>query len=98
MPKVGIDLSITLADHRHRIFAGRRRVARAVRQEHAVRLQRQDVLGRGRGRHHRHLAAGIGEQPQDVALHAVVDRDHVKFRLAGRAVALTPDPFVSSQV
>ncbi len=92
MPKVGVPVSISLLDHRHRIFAGRRRVARAVRQEHAVGLQRHDVLGRGRGRHHRHLAAGSGQQPQDVALDAIVDRDHVEFRFVLAAEALAPDP------
>ena len=64
-----------LADHRHGIFAGRGRVARAVGEEHAVGLEREDVLGRGR-------CAGTtvtlqpiaGEQAQDVALDAVVDR------------------------
>ena len=34
-------------DHRHGVFAGRGRVAGAVRQENAVRLEREDVLGRG---------------------------------------------------
>ena len=49
MPKVGTLRVEQLADHRHRIFAGRGRIAGAVRQEHAVRLQRQDVVG-ARGR------------------------------------------------
>ena len=92
MPKVGMPLSITLADHRHRIFAGRRRIAGAVGEEHAVRLERHDVLGRGLRRHHRDLAAAAGEQAQDVALDAVVDRDHVEFRLVLPAVALAPLP------
>ena len=92
MPKVGVPEFDQLLDHRHGVFAGRRRIARAVRQEHAVRLERHDVLGRGLGRHHRHLAAGAGEQAQDVALDAVVDRDHVEFRIGLAAEALAPDP------
>ena len=60
-------------DRRDGIFARRRRVARAVGQEHAVRLQRHDVLGARRRRQDRHLAAPLGEEAQDVALHAVVD-------------------------
>ena len=39
--------SISVADHRHRIFAGRRRIARAVGEENAVGLERQNVGGRG---------------------------------------------------
>ncbi len=81
-----------LLDHRHRVFAGRRRIARAVRQEHAVRLQRQDVFGRGRRRHHRHLAAGRGEQAQDVALDAVVDGDDMEFAVLLPAVAFAQRP------
>ena len=75
------------ADHRHGIFAGRRRVAGAVGEKDAVGLERRDVVGRGRGRHHRDLAALAGELAQDVALDAVVDRDHVELRRrpAGRS-------------
>ena len=92
MPKVGMSCVDHARDHRHRVFAGLRRIAGAVGEEHAVGLQRDDVVGRGRGRHHRHLAAVGGEQPQDVALDAVVDRDHVEFRIVVAAVALAPFP------
>ena len=34
-----------LADDRHGVFAGGRRIAGAVREEHAIGLQRQDVGG-----------------------------------------------------
>ena len=95
MPKVGVPDIDQLPDHRHGVFAGRRRIARPVRQEHAVRLERHDVLGRGLGRHHRHLAAGAGEQAQDVALDAVVDRDHVEFRIGLAADSLRPTPTAS---
>ena len=43
-------------------------------------------------RHHRHLAAVGGEEPQDVAFDAVVDRDHVEFGRVLAAVALAPFP------
>ena len=92
MPKVGVPEFDQFPDHRHGVFAGRRRIARAVRQEHAVGLERQDVLGRSLGRHHRHLAARPGEQAQDVALDAVVDRHHVEFRMLLAAEALIPFP------
>ena len=85
-------LSMMLADHRHRIFAGRRRIAGTIRQEHAIGLERRDVVGRGLRRHHRDLAAIGGEEPQDVALDAVVDRDHVKLGAFLPAVALAPFP------
>ena len=67
-------------DDRHGVFSGRRRIAGAVGEKHAVGLEREDVLGGGLRRHDRHLAAGAGEQAQDVALDAVVDRDDVEFR------------------
>ena len=38
------------------------------------------------------LQPDAGEQAQDVALDAVVDRDHVEFRLALAAEALAPYP------
>ena len=81
-----------LLDDGHRVLAGLRRIARAVRQEHAVGLQRHDVVGRRFGRHHRHLAAGAGEQAQDVALDAVVDGDDVEFRLFLAAKTFLPLP------
>ena len=81
-----------LLDHRHGVLPGRRRIARPIRQEHAVGLERHDVLGRGLGRHHRHLAARTGEQAQNVALDAVVDGDHVEIRTCLAAEALPPHP------
>ena len=92
MPKVGVPDVDHLLDHGHRVFAGRGRIAGAVGQKHAVRLHRQNVFGRGRRRHHRDLAAFAGEQPQDVALDAVVDRDHVEFRRGLPAKTLFPGP------
>jgi hypothetical protein len=76
-----------LADLGHRVAAGRRRVAGAVRQEDAVGLHGQYVFGRGARRHHRHPAALAGEAAQDVALQAVVDGHHVAARRsrAGRS-------------
>ena len=79
-------------DRRHAVAGRRRRIARAVGQEHAVGLVAQDVLGRGGGRHDRDLAAGVGEAAQDVALGAVVDGDHVILGLGELAVALAQRP------
>ncbi len=44
MPNIGMPRLQQLLDHRHRIDAGRRRIAGAVRQEHAVGLQRHDLV------------------------------------------------------
>ena len=74
-------------DRRHGVAAGLGRIAGAVRQEDAVRLQRENLFG-GRGRRHDgHRAAAVVEQAQDVALDAVIDRDDGKARLAPLAVA-----------
>src|SRR6516165_5563099 len=81
-----------VADHRHRILAGCRRVARAVGEKDPVRRERDDFRGRGGGRNHRHLAPLTGELSQDVALDAVVDRHHVEPRPLLPAVALVPLP------
>ena len=71
-------------DDGHGIFAGLGGIAGPVRQEDAVGLERQNVFGARRRRHDRHGAAGIGEEPQDVALDAIVDGDDVVVRLALR--------------
>ena len=77
-----------LLDLRHRIGAGRRRIARPVRQEHPVGIVRQDLVRRGLGRHHRHPAA-LGDQiAQDVALGPEIHRDHVELGVGGRLEAV----------
>jgi hypothetical protein len=48
-------------EDRHRIAPGRRRVTRAIGQEHAVGPVTQDLLCRGAGRHHGDPAAKRGE-------------------------------------
>ena len=65
-----------LADHRHSIFARGCRIARAVGQEKAVGVLRQNILGRRGGRHDRHVAARRSKAAQDVALGAVIQRHH----------------------
>ena len=80
------------ANHRHGVLAGGGRVARAVGEEHAVGLPRQDVFRGRRRRQHREPAAGLGEQPQDVALGAVVDGDDMIFRRRLAAEAHAPFP------
>ena len=81
-----------LPDLRHGIDAGRRRIARPVRQEHAVGLARQHLLGGRRRRHHRELAAGGGELAQDVALQAVVDGDDMEAWAGLLPIAFVPPP------
>ncbi len=55
-------------------------IARAVRQEHAIRLHRQHVFRAGGRRNHRHAAALADQAAQDVVLDAVVVSDHVMLR------------------
>src|SRR5690606_38336701 len=86
---VGLD---EVLDRRHGIFTGRGRITGAVGEEHAIRIERQDVVGSRRGWYNGHLRAEAGEKPQDVALHAIVDRDDVIGRLADLAMSLIPDP------
>ncbi len=81
------------ADHRHRIVAGGGRVARAVGEENAVGLERQNIDRGGRRRHHRDLAGIAGELAQNVALDAVIDRDDVKVGAVLPAIALAPAPW-----
>ena len=81
-----------LPDHRHRILAGRRRVARTVREEQPLGPVREHLLGGRSRRQHGHVAAGGGEAAQDVALGAVVDRDHPPPRALAPLVAFGPGP------
>ena len=76
-----------LADHRDRVFAGGGRIAWTVREEDAVGLHRHDRGGGGGGRHDGDVAAGLGEQAQDVALHPVIDGDDLE-ALADLAAAV----------
>ena len=92
MPKVGVPEFDQLLDHRHGVFAGRRRIAGAVREEDAVGLERHDIFRRGLRRHYCDLAAGAGEQAQNIALDAVVERDHVEFRIGLPRIAFVPGP------
>ena len=79
-------------DRRHGVFAGGRRVAGSVGEHDPVGLERQDVLGARRRRNHRHRAAAVVEQPQDIALGPVVDRDDVKARRLPPAIAAFQRP------
>ena len=92
MPKVGTSALEKRADHRHGVFARRGRVARAIREEDAVGLERKDIVCARRRRDDGDLAAGTGEKPQNVALHAVVDGDDVMLHLALAAIARTRLP------
>ncbi len=95
MPNSGRSRVQHALDHRHGIVAGRRRVAGAVRQEHALGVQRQHILGGGGGGQHGHLAARRGEAAQDVALGAVVDGDDAQARALPPLVALRARPTAS---
>ncbi len=81
-----------LPDLGHGVDAGGRGIAGTVGQQDPVRRQRQHLLGGRRRGHHGHPAAEAGEAAQDVALHAVVDGDHVRPPAVAAAVALAPGP------
>ena len=57
--------------HRRNRVIARLRIARAVGQENAVGLELQH-FGAGLRRHHRDLAAALGQHAQDVVLHAEI--------------------------
>ena len=75
-----------------RVVAGFR-VARAVGQEDAVRLQCQGRFGRGARRHHGDAAAAAGQHAQDVALDAEVVGHHVPARIRQFAITSAQAPF-----
>ena len=60
------------------------RVARAVRHEHAVGLDREDVLERRAGRQHVHLDAALGHPERRHALDAEVERGDGELLVADR--------------
>src|SRR5690606_18507264 len=68
-----------LPDRLDRVRA-RLRVSGAVRQENAVRVELERLLGRRRRGHDRDPAIVVREEPQDIALHAEVVRDDVEAR------------------
>ncbi len=53
-------------------------VAGAVREKNAVGVEREHLGGGRAGRHHRHAAALVGHQAQDVALHAEIVGDNMQ--------------------
>src|SRR6187549_1823101 len=67
-------------------------IARSIREEHTIGLEREYFFGGGLRGHHRHAAAAVGEHPQDVAFHAVVEGDYVQplVRTHHRAVFRLP--------
>ena len=85
-------------DHRHRVFAGRGRVARAVRQEHALGVVGHHFGGCGGGGQDRHVGARRHQRAQDVALGAIIQRhDLERARGPGRGlepVGPGPQPLV----
>ena len=83
-----------LPDHRHRVFAGRGRIAGAVGEEDAVGLVRHDLVEARGGGHHGDPRAGVGEVAEDVVLGAVVDRDDMRpaLVLARLGIALAAAP------
>ena len=82
-----------IADHGRRIFARLRRIAGTVGEKYAIGIERENFGARRRRRRDDHFAALFGEEPQNVALDAIVDRDDAIFRAVGpRAVAGAEPP------
>ncbi len=80
-------------DHRHRIAAGRRRIAGTVGQENTLGVMGHDLIGGRGGGQHGDIRAMGHQRPQNVALGAVIQRDDLEGRVFGRgAEALAPFP------
>ena len=95
MPKIGFLPSRSL--HGVDGVADGCRVAGAVREEDAVGLVAQDLLGRRGAGHDRDLAADLRQAAEDVPLHAEVEGDDVLRRPAApaaRARRTAPKPSV----
>ena len=76
MPNIGV-LPISLRDLAD--CAGQRLgVARAVREEHAIRFQREHVFGRGEGGNDSDAAAEMDQVAKNVALDAEIVSDDVQ--------------------
>src|SRR5579862_6682165 len=60
-------------------------IAGAVRKENAVRVERQDVFGRCKSRHHGNAGADLHQTPQDVPLDPVIVGDDVTPGIRGVA-------------
>ena len=88
---VGLDQFL---DGRNRIFAGRRRVAWSIGEEDAIRLIGQNVFGGGGSRENGDFCAKTGDEPQDIALDAVIDGDNVEFRRRLLVKAFVPNPWL----
>ena len=83
MPNTGMSVSRNRADGGDGVVAGLR-VARAVTQENTIRIHRKYLICRRLCRHHRHAAAVLGEDAQNVALDAEVVGDDVQAALRTR--------------
>src|ERR1051325_11862583 len=53
----------------------RLRIAGAIGEEDSVRFERQDIFGRGEGRHNGYAAPDVSEPAEDIALNPVVVGD-----------------------
>src|ERR1051326_1395031 len=76
----------------HGVCTGRRGVAGSVSEEYPVRLVREDLLRRGGRGHYGDAAAVGGEEPENVAFGAIVDRDYMEAWGLEPAVPLAPTP------
>ena len=98
-------MSQTDAEHGHlarqaadqfRAAGDGRRIARAIRQKHAVRALGKHFFRGRRRRHDGDVRAGVAQAAQNVGLHAVIDAHDAEFgcgvlRLAaGRALVKSP--------
>ena len=93
MPNTGNSVvSKHFFDHRNGIFAGRRRVAGAVGQEHAVGVMRQHLGRRRRRGQNGHLAAGRGQTAQDVAFGAIIECNDLVGRRFLPLIPIGPGP------
>ena len=80
-------------DHGHGIFAGCRRIARPVGQEHAIGLVLHNLGIGGFGWQHRHACTRLHQIAEDIVLRPEVERDDMRFALVRSAgIALSQGP------
>ena len=83
MPKIGV-LPISLP-HIVDLRVQRLGIAGAVREKHAVGLEREHVFGGSERRHDGHFAARVHQPAQNILFDAEIVGDHVEARLGGGA-------------
>src|SRR5215469_852136 len=81
-----------MLNFRYRVAARRGRITGTIRQEHAIRIALQDILGFGGRRDDRDAAARRCETTQYVAFQPIIDRNDMEFGPFLTKIPLAPRP------